>query len=323
MVSLVDIHNLKTHFFTSEGILKAVDGVKLCVKKGETIGLVGESGCGKSVASLSIMRLVSSPGKIISGKIQFNNKDLLKISESDMRKIRGNEISMIFQEPMTSLNPVFTVGDQIVETIKLHKNYHKKEAKDLTINLLELVRIPNPMKTFGDYPHQLSGGMRQRVMIAMALSCNPELLIADEPTTALDVTIQEKILKLLESMKEKFGLSVLFITHDLGIIAQIAQKINVMYIGKIIESGPVTDIFANPLHPYTQGLIHSIPSIEKNNVKTKRLKTIGGALPDPLKLPEGCFFEPRCNLKMDVCKESFPDETFPEKNHCVRCHLYR
>jgi len=324
MASLIDIKDLRTHFFTSKGTIKAVDGLDLSISKGETTGLVGESGCGKSMASLSILRLVPSPpGRIVSGSIIFKDKDLLQLPEAEMRKIRGNEISMVFQEPMTSLNPLYTVGDQILEGIKLHRKTSGKEAMKAATSILELVNIPYPERRLKEYPHQLSGGMRQRVMIAMALSCEPDLLIADEPTTALDVTIQAKILDLLLSLKEKLGLSVLFITHDLSVIAQIAQRVYVMYAGKIVESGDVEDIFKSPLHPYTKGLLNSIPTVGKRAGRKSRLKSITGTVPDPYKLPPGCYFQPRCEMEMDVCKESFPPESCFEKEHRVKCYLYK
>jgi oligopeptide/dipeptide ABC transporter ATP-binding protein len=324
MASLIQIHNLSSQFLTSKGILKAVDGIDFSIDKGETLGLVGESGCGKSVTSLSILRLLPSPPcKIVSGSIVFKGKDILKLPESELRKIRGNEISMIFQEPMTSLNPVYTVGDQLMEVLKLHLKKNRRESLEIALSFLDIVNIPDPVRRMKEFPHQLSGGMRQRIMIAMALCCNPAFLIADEPTTALDVTIQSKILELLLSLKEKFGLSILFVTHDLGIISQIAQKVIVMYMGKIIEGGDVKKIFENPLHPYTRGLLKSIPFKGKNHEHPNRLKTIGGTLPDPFKMPSGCHFEPRCDNKMKICKEKFPDEYYPEKGHRVRCFLYK
>jgi oligopeptide/dipeptide ABC transporter ATP-binding protein len=322
MESLLEVVNLATFFFSSYGVVKAVDDVTLSLKKRETLALVGESGCGKTVVSLSIMRLVSAPpGKIVSGKMIFKGRDLMNLTESEIRKIRGKEISMIFQEPIVSLNPVFTIGDQLIEVIKLHLGKNRRESIDLAVHLLELVKIPNPERRLTEYPHQLSGGLRQRIMIAMALSCNPDLLIADEPTTALDVTIQAQILELLQSLKELFGLSVLFITHDFGILAQIAQKVVVMYMGKVVERANVIDIFTNPLHPYTKGLLSSIPFNKKD--KKSRLETLGGALPDVYNLPLGCYFEPRCKYRMAICMDKFPGEFTADNGHHVSCYLYK
>ena len=291
---LLKIENLKTHFITSSGIIKAVDGVDLEIKKGETLGLVGESGCGKSVTALSILRLIQTPpGKIASGKIYFQGENLLELENREMRKIRGNKISMIFQEPMTSLNPVFTIGQQIAEVIILHQKLKKKEAYGKTIEMLKKVSIPSPEQRIKEYPHQLSGGMRQRVMIAMALSCNPKLLLADEPTTALDVTIQAQILELIGKLKEEINMSVMLITHDLGIVAEICQTVAVMYAGKIVELGDVFSIFEDTLHPYTKGLLASAARLEAGGEKKLRLAAIPGTVPHPSEFLEWCRFEPR------------------------------
>jgi len=314
--SLITIDNLKTYFFTEEGTVPAVDGISLSIKQGETLGLVGESGCGKSVTSLSIMRLIPLPGEIVEGKIMFDSVDLLSLSEQEMRKIRGNKISMIFQEPMTSLNPVFTIGTQISEAIQLHQNLDKHEVKKRTIEMLRLVGIPSPELRFNDYPHQLSGGMRQRVMIAMALACNPKLLIADEPTTALDVTIQAQILELIKDLRERFGMSVLLITHNLGVVAETADNIAVMYAGRIVEYGTVLDIFKRSKHPYTWGLLQAIPRLDTNR---ERLLTIEGTVPDMLDLPSGCKFSPRCMFVQPKCEESEPPLEEVENRHFGRC----
>ncbi|RMF87598.1 MAG: ABC transporter ATP-binding protein [Nitrospinota bacterium] len=306
--ALLQLRDLKTYFFTSEGLAKAVDGVSLEVQAGETLGVVGESGCGKSVTALSILRLVPDPpGRIVGGEILFQGRDLLKLSKSEMRKIRGNEISMIFQEPMTSLNPVFTIGNQIAEAIILHQGLSKKAALDKAVEMLKLVGIPSPEQRVHEYPHQLSGGMRQRAMIAMALSCNPKVLIADEPTTALDVTIQAQILDLMLRLKEEVGAAIILITHNLGVVAETAQRVVVMYCGKIVESGNVNDIFHNPKHPYTQGLLRSIPRIdEKVTTGKTRLQEIPGIVPSLYNLPQGCKFAPRCPLAESMCEEQEP-----------------
>jgi oligopeptide/dipeptide ABC transporter ATP-binding protein len=301
---LVEIRNLQTHYFTEDGVVKAVDGVNLYIKRGETLGVVGESGCGKSVTSLSIMRLIPNPpGKIVGGEILFEGEDLTKKSEAEMRKIRGNDISMIFQEPMTSLNPVYTIGDQIAEAIQLHQGLSYKEAIDKAIEMLRLVGIPLPERRVKEYPHQLSGGMRQRVMIAMALSCNPKLLIADEPTTALDVTIQAQILELMKKLKKELGMAIMLITHDLGVVAEMCERVVVMYAGKVVEEADVVSIFTNPLHPYTEGLLKSIPRMDED---VEKLHVIEGVVPNPLHLPAGCRFEPRCPYSMDKCKTEQP-----------------
>jgi len=316
-VHLLEVRDLKTYFFTVEGIVRAIDGVSFSVAKGETVGIVGESGCGKSVTSLSIMRLVPTPpGRIVGGTIAFKGADLVTKSEREMRQIRGNEISMIFQEPMSSLNPLFTIGEQVRETITLHQKMGRSEARRKTIELLELVGIPSAEKRVDDYPHQMSGGMRQRVMIAMALSCNPELLIADEPTTALDVTIQAQILDLMQKIKRELGTAIVLITHDLGVVAEFADRIAVMYAGKIVESANVVSIFKEPEHPYTVGLLGSIP---KMNDLRERLQAIEGTVPDPANLPLGCSFHPRCGYARDLCRTSMPDLVQVRENHQVRC----
>lgn len=301
---LIDIRGLKTHFMTDDGLVPALDGVTFHIDKGETLGVVGESGCGKSVTALSIMRLIPQPpGKIVAGEVTFAGEDLLAKNEAEMQKIRGNDISMIFQEPMTSLNPVFTVGDQIGEAIELHQKVSKKIAAQKAVEMLRLVGIPTPEKRAHEYPHQLSGGMRQRVMIAMALSCNPKLLIADEPTTALDVTIQAQILELMKKLKRETGTAIMLITHDLGVVAEMCERVIVMYAGKIVEQADVRPLFHNPLHPYTEGLLRSIPSI---NREKERLYVIEGMVPNPVRMPAGCRFHPRCPYAMDVCREREP-----------------
>ena len=315
---LLDIRNLRTYFFTDYGVVKAVDSIDLQVREGETLGIVGESGCGKSVTGLSILRLVPTPpGKIVEGKILFQGKDLLRLSEKEMRKIRGNKISMIFQEPMTSLNPVFTIGDQIAEAIILHQGLRKKEALQKTIEILRLVGIPGPEERIKNYPHQLSGGMRQRVMIAMAISCNPTLLIADEPTTALDVTIQAQILNLLQDLKQKLNMALILISHDLGVIAQVADRIAVLYAGSLMEYADTLEIFHRPRNPYTQGLLRSLPYYQKRKA---RFKVIPGQVPDPLSPPSGCKFHPRCDLAVEKCRKEEPlfEEVSP--GHWSRCH---
>jgi len=321
MEELLKIQGLKTYFFTHEGTVKAVDNVNITIKKGETLGLVGESGCGKSVTALSIMRLIPSPpGKIVDGKIFFQGKNLLEIQEKEMRRIRGGKISMIFQEPMTSLDPMFTIGQEIIEIIKLHQGLKKEEAKKKAIESLKIVGMPDPEKRINEYPHELSGGMRQRAMIAMALSCNPSLLIADEPTTALDVTIQAQILRLIEELKEKFEASVLMITHDLGVIAKTCDNVAVMYAGHIVEQTDVKTLFRNPLHPYTKGLIKSIPRLD---IDTKKLDIIKGSVPNLLDIPTGCPFHPRCEYCTEFCKIDNPELYEVEKNHLLRCHPKR
>lgn len=317
---LVDIRNLRTHFYTEDGVVPAVDGVSLYIKRGETLGVVGESGCGKSVTSLSVMRLIPNPpGKIVEGEIVFEGQDLLKLSEPQMRKIRGNDISMIFQEPMTSLNPVYTIGDQISEAIQLHQGLNYKEATAKAVEMLRLVGIPLPDRRVKEYPHQLSGGMRQRVMIAMALSCNPKLLIADEPTTALDVTIQAQILELMKKLKKELGMAIMLITHDLGVVAEMAERVVVMYGGKVVEEGDVVAIFKTPLHPYTEGLLRSIPRLDTDT--ESKLHVIEGVVPNPLHLPVGCRFHPRCPYVIDKCKEAQPPLEQVAPGRLVACYL--
>ncbi|MCA9835978.1 MAG: ABC transporter ATP-binding protein [Trueperaceae bacterium] len=317
---LLDVRGLKTYFDTDEGTVKAVDGVSFHIDKGETLAVVGESGSGKSVTSLSIMRLIPTPpGRIAGGEMLFNGQDLVKKSEREMRQIRGNDISMIFQEPMTSLNPVYTVGDQIAEAIVLHQGKTQKQAMKMATEMLELVGIPEPAKRVKNYPHQMSGGMRQRVMIAMALSCGPQLLIADEPTTALDVTIQAQILELMKKLQNEIGMSILFITHDLGVVAEIADRVVVMYAGRAVEEGDVVPIFTKPKMPYTMGLLNSVPRVDKAAVHQERLEAIPGNVPNPLYLPEGCAFHPRCKFAIEQCKAAIPDLVDSGNGHMVRC----
>ncbi len=321
--TILEVRDLKTYFFTEDGVVKAVDGVDFSVKAGEVLGLVGESGCGKSVSSFSILRLVGVPGKIVAGEIIFEGKDVLKLSKDEMVKMRGDRISMIFQQPQSSLNPVFRVGEQVAEVLELHKGIKKKDAWNRAVELLTLVGIPDPEKKAYAYPHELSGGQAQRVMIAMALALSPKLLIADEPTTALDVTIQAQILDLISDLREKTDTAVILITHDLGIIAEMADRVAVMYAGEIVEFADVEPIFENPLHPYTQGLIGSIPVL--GNV-VDRLEVIPGLVPNLIDLPPGCRFEPRCLLRqkygLDVCARREPQLVEVAPNHTVRCWLY-
>ena len=320
---LITIDHLKTHFFTDDGVVKAVDDVSLVIPKGKTLGLVGESGGGKSVTALSVIRLISPPGKIVEGSITMRSNgkavDLAQLSESEMRKIRGGRISMIFQEPMTSLNPVFTVGAQIMEAIQLHQDVNRAEARHRAIEMLDKVRIPVPEQRIHEYPHQFSGGMRQRAMIAMALSCNPKLLIADEPTTALDVTTQAQILELLKGLQADFGMSILIITHDLGIVAEMADDVAVMYASKVVEYAPVKELFACPLHPYTHLLFKSRPELGK--AKSERLRTIQGMVPSPLRFPPGCKFHPRCPYQQDICRREEPVLREIRPGHWARCHF--
>jgi peptide/nickel transport system ATP-binding protein len=321
--ALVEIENLRTWFYTDEGVVRAVDDVSLTIPRGKTLGLVGESGCGKSVTALSLMRLVASPGRIAGGRIVMHDNGrptvLSELSEVEMRRIRGKKISMIFQEPMTSLNPVFTIGDQISEAVRLHQNVGKAEARRRAIDMLHKVRIPAPEKRVDEYPHQFSGGMRQRAMIAMALSCNPQLLIADEPTTALDVTIQAQVLDLLRSLKDELGMSMLIITHDLGIVAETADDVAVMYASKVVEQAPVNELFANPLHPYTVGLFQSRPEAGKQ--RNEKLQTIPGMVPSPLHFPSGCKFHPRCPYNdSQKCVSEEPELREITPGHFARCH---
>lgn len=319
-MSLLEVKDLKTYFYTDSGVAKAVDGVTFSLDKGKTLGIVGESGCGKSVTSLSIMRLVDpATGRNEGGSIVFDGQDLLTLPEKEMRKLRGNRISMIFQEPMTSLNPVFTIGDQISESLKLHKGLDKKAARDRAIELLELVGIPEAGKRVDEYPHQLSGGMRQRVMIAMALSGDPELLIADEPTTALDVTIQAQILQLLKDLQGKLHMSIIIITHDLGVIAEMADEVAVMYAGDIVEKAPTRALFDDPKHPYTIGLMNSIPDI---NDHVSRLRTLEGLVPSLYDMPSGCRFAPRCQFCCPECEARRINLTTLPDGRQVRCRRF-
>jgi oligopeptide/dipeptide ABC transporter ATP-binding protein len=321
--TILDVQNLRTYFYTEDGVVKAVDGVDFSVKAGEVLGLVGESGCGKSVSSLSVLRLVGIPGKITDGKILFEGKDLLKFSDAEMVKIRGDRISMIFQQPQSSLNPVFKVGDQVAEVLQLHKGMSHSDAWKRAVELLTLVGIPNPTQKAHAYPHEMSGGQAQRVMIAMALALSPALLIADEPTTALDVTIQAQILDLIRELREKTNTAVILITHDLGVIAEMADRVAVMYAGEIVEFADVTPLFARPLHPYTQGLINSIPVLGK---VVERLEVIPGLVPNLINLPPGCRFAPRCKLRekygLEICTKIEPELVEVEPRRTVRCWLY-
>ena len=319
-MSLLEVKDLKTYFYTDAGVGKAVDGVTFSLEKGKVLGIVGESGCGKSVTSLSIMRLVdTTTGKYEGGEILFEGKDILKLPEKEMRKLRGNNISMIFQEPMTSLNPVFTIGYQIMESLILHKGMNKKDAHARAVELLELVGIPEAGKRVDEYPHQLSGGMRQRVMIAMALAGDPELLIADEPTTALDVTIQAQILDLLKSLQKKLNMSIIIITHDLGVIAEMADEVAVMYAGDIVEKAETRELFADPKHPYTIGLMNSIPDIDDEH---ERLNTLEGLVPSLYEMPKGCRFAPRCQFACEECQKERIHLTDLENGRQVRCRRY-
>ncbi|MCR8845951.1 ABC transporter ATP-binding protein [Paenibacillus sp. SC116] len=317
--NLIEFRNLRTNFYTSSGVVKAVNDVSFSIKEGETLCVVGESGCGKSVTAMSLMRLVSPPGKTEGGQILYKGQDLLTLKEREMRHIRGNEIAMIFQEPMTSLNPVLTIGDQITEPLLLHKGMTRRDAKKRAIELIELVGIPRAAKIFDSYPHELSGGMRQRIMIAIALSCDPKLLIADEPTTALDVTIQAQILDLMRNIKSEFNTAIMMITHDLGVVAEMADHVVVMYAGKVIEEAPVRELFANPKHPYTQGLMRAKPIL---NQRQDRLYTIPGQVPNPVELGNNCYFNDRCEHCMSVCVDKQPVLTTYENKHKAACWLY-
>lgn len=321
--NILEVKNLKTQFFTEAGAVKAVDDVNLVVKRGEVLGLVGESGCGKSVTSLSIMRLVGQPGRIIDGEIIFDDEDLLKLPEKSMVNIRGNRISMIFQQPQSSLNPVFRIGDQLSEAVILHQDVSKDEARERSIELLRMVGIPEPETRARAYPHELSGGMAQRVMIAMALACVPELLIADEPTTALDVTIQAQILDLMRNLRTKMDTAIILITHDLGVVAEMCDRVNVMYAGRIVEEAGIVELFKSPRHPYTEALIGSTPVLGQSE---KELTTIPGSVPNLINLPEGCKFAPRCQARIDHelerCTEEEPLLKEVAPNHWVRCWLY-
>jgi len=322
---LLDVNHLSTHFFTFEGVAQAVDDVSFFLEKGEVLGVVGESGCGKSVTAQSIMRLIPDPpGKIVHGQILFDGLDLVELTMDTMRGIRGKRISMIFQEPMTSLNPVYTIGNQISEMFTLHEGLSKRESLERSIDMLKRVQIPAPEKRVHEYPHQLSGGMRQRAMIAMALACNPEILIADEPTTALDVTVQAQILDLMLKLRKDYDTAIMMITHDLGVIAEIASRVVVMYAGKVVESALTADLFENPKHPYAQGLLQSIPRLgDRSRSDRRQLAEISGMVPGLLALPQGCRFHPRCQEVMEVCRAEMPD-LYPVGEDClVRCFLYR
>jgi oligopeptide transport system ATP-binding protein len=318
---LLEVTELITNFSTHEGVVKAVDGVSFHVAEGETLGIVGESGCGKSVTMLSVMRLIPQPpGKIVGGQVLFQGVDLLKLSEEEVRKIRGNSIAMIFQDPMTSLNPVLTIGYQISEALVLHLGLEQNEARKRTIELLKMVGIPKPVERLDDYPHQFSGGMRQRAMIAMALACQPKLLIADEPTTALDVTIQAQIVDLIKRLRDELGMAIIWITHDLGVVAGLANRMMVMYAGRVVEEAPVKKIYSLPSHPYTVGLLGSLPRLDE--VDGMRLKSIDGAPPDLISLPAGCSFQPRCGLAFNKCQTARPQLTAVTPGHTVACWRY-
>ncbi len=319
---LLEINGLKTHFRTDDGWLHAVDGVDLTIDRGETVSVVGESGCGKTVTALTVLKLIAMPpGRIVAGQVLWQGRDLVPLGPDEMRKVRAKEIAIIFQEPMTSLNPVYTVGDQIAEVVRLHEGLGRRAAMAKAAEMLRLVNIPTPDRRVRDYPHQFSGGMRQRVMIAMALSCNPRLLIADEPTTALDVTIQAQILDLLLELKSKFGMAIMLITHAMGVVAETAQRVVVMYAGKVIEEAPVGELFGNPRHPYTQGLIRSIPRIDTAAIKKTRLEAIAGVVPKLVAPPEGCRFAPRCKFAMQACTQATPRLREVAPGHKVACIL--
>jgi peptide/nickel transport system ATP-binding protein len=321
---LLEIRGLKTHFKTDDGMVRAVDGVDLTVGRGETLSVVGESGCGKTVTAMTVLKLIAMPpGKIVAGSILWKGRDLVPLGMSEMQHIRSKEIAIIFQEPMTSLNPVYTVGEQIAEVVRLHQGLNRRGAIDRAIEMLSLVHVPAPERRVNDYPHQMSGGMRQRVMIAMALACGPELLIADEPTTALDVTIQAQILDLLAEMKDRLGMAILLITHAMGVVAEVAQRVAVMYAGRVVEEAPVEELFANPLHPYTQGLIRSIPRLDKGSGRKRRLEAISGSVPSLLAPPPGCRFAARCTFASASCGEAVPELQAVDGDHKVACILYR
>ncbi|OPZ07231.1 MAG: Oligopeptide transport ATP-binding protein OppD [candidate division BRC1 bacterium ADurb.BinA292] len=320
---LLEVNDLRTHFITRDATRRAVDGVSFRIRQGRTLGMVGESGCGKSVTSLSILRLVPSPpGRIVGGEIRFKGRNLLTRTEKQMRRIRGNEISMIFQEPMTALNPVFTVGSQVAEVFRVHRGLSRRDAFDEAVRMLQQVRIPDAERRAREYPHQLSGGMRQRVMIAMALGCAPDLLIADEPTTALDVTVQAQILNLMEDLQRKTGTSILMITHDLGVIAETSDEVAVMYAGQIVEFAATEELFASPLHPYTQGLMRSVPRLEWVRAG-QSIEPIPGNVPDPAHFPPGCRFHPRCPFAAPVCVAQTPELEESAGGHSVRCLRWR
>ena len=322
MAPLLEIKGLKTHFSTDDGIVRAVDGVDISINRGETLCVVGESGCGKTVTAMSILKLIAMPpGRIVEGEIIFEGRDLVPLTSHQLDEVRAKEIGFIFQEPMTSLNPVLTVGEQIAESLRVHERLPQKQAFARTIEMLKLVQIPNAEARVHDYPHQFSGGMRQRVMIAMALACKPKLVIADEPTTALDVTIQAQILDLLQDMKERFGMAVMLITHAMGVVAETAQRVVVMYAGKVVEEADVDSLFADPRHPYTQGLIRSIPRIDLDSEHKTRLETIGGSVPILINPAPGCRFAPRCRHVMSVCREREPVLREIAAGHRMACHL--
>ncbi len=319
---LLDIKGLKTHFKTDDGWLHAVDGVDLAIEAGETVGVVGESGCGKSVTAKTVMKLIDMPpGRIVAGQVLWQGRDLVPLDADEMRKIRAKEIAIIFQEPMTSLNPVYTIGEQIAESVRLHEGLNKKDALNRAIEMLQLVRIPTPERRINDYPHQFSGGMRQRVMIAIALACNPKLLIADEPTTALDVTIQAQILDLMAELKDRLGMAVMLITHAMGVVAETAQRVVVMYAGKVVEEATVEQLFAHPRHPYTQGLIRSIPRIDTAALHKVRLEAIPGTVPKLINPAEGCRFAGRCKFVMPECSRATPPLREVVPGHKVACIL--
>ncbi len=321
--ALLEIRGLKTHFATDDGVVQAVDGVDLSIGRGETVCVVGESGCGKTVTALSVLKLISTPpGRIVAGQILWQGRDLIPLGAAAMSDIRSKEIGIVFQEPMTSLNPVYTMGEQIAETIRRHEKLHRREAMDKAVEMLKLVHIPNAAKRANDYPHHFSGGMRQRAMIAMALSCNPKLLIADEPTTALDVTIQAQILDLLQELKARFGMAVMLITHAMGVVAETAERVVVMYAGKVVEEAGVMQLFEAPRHPYTQGLIRSIPRIDRAAARKVRLEAIAGTVPSLLNPPPGCRFAPRCRFASPVCREQVPPFSEVAPGHKVACVLY-
>ena len=323
MSHLLEVKGLRTQFPTREGVVRAVDGVSFHLDRGEVLGLVGESGCGKSMLALSLLRLVPPPGRIVGGEIMFEGRDLLQLAEDEMRRVRGDEIAMIFQDPMTSLNPVYTVGEQIAEALRLHRRMSRREARRAAIEAMREVAIPDPERRVDDYPHQLSGGMRQRVMIAMALACDPKVLIADEPTTALDVTIQAQILELLDNLRRTRALAILLITHDLGVVAETADRVIVMYTGRVVEESPVEELFARPKHPYTEGLLRSVPKLTLAEVrKAERLVAIEGSVPKLTALPSGCHFAPRCAHRMARCTEGDIPLYLLGQDVRVRCVLY-
>jgi oligopeptide transport system ATP-binding protein len=320
MGTLLQVKDLQTHFFTQDGVVKAVDGVSFNLEEGETLGIVGESGCGKSVTVLSIMRLIPNPpGRVVGGQVLFDGEDLLKVDDEEIRRVRGNKIAMIFQDPMTSLNPVLTICRQVSESLELHLNMSKDAARKRSIELLDLVGIPEAAKRIDNYPHQFSGGMRQRVMIAMGLSCNPQLLIADEPTTALDVTIQAQIIDLVKRLQRELGMAVIWITHDLGVVAGMCRRVIIMYAGNIIEQAPVEEVYANPRHPYALGLLASIPRLDA--VRKSRLSPIEGLPPDLINMPDACPFNPRCQYVQDICRQKKPQLRSVGPDHQIACWL--